>query len=760
MVVARQQDRALPPFEFITDRDRLLGLVFEPLCPPSPAQRPLQLPVPAVADCSVQQGYVRVVVRTGVRWQEQQLQATRLRSLLDEHAARRAERLGAASPQWDRVEVLDDRELHVRLTSPTASAEGLRFVLSELYLAAEHEQCRIGTGAWVEDRCTEGDFAYKRSLLPAALRNSTQVTDIALLERKDQLFRHRRVLVVGWDFEATAGQEHAALVTPLGRALQAGEGDRVHLIRGLEAPEILALRKELPAADAQWSMISRRGDRSAWLVTRPTLSREVRLKLLDAARGVLQSPDYFDEASGSPVRSLLPEVYPPLVFSGSTDDSSDCEAADAGTGADKYESSPFTLLTHTRLGSMAEDLRRLWTDDLNATGQSSALQIEVRNAKDEAAQRRSSRYDLSLQSPVALDSSHPSRIFADNLTAWFPANHPLVQRAHLIADLEAKHPESATAALKSLMRCLNSYMLPISSPPSWVVVHKDLRGWNAAADWLDPTDVGLRSYGFRGTEWLGVGLLVLALPLYGLRRRQRVERARNAAEIASFHHDLSSPLASVRAEAEYLREDLAAELATVSDRLRDSADFIDQQTSHVIDLVDNLRAVSGPEGWLVRQDLDCDLAPLMKSELEALQRRAVRERIGLIIEESCAAERVALPASIVRRVLRNLLDNAYKYRRPNVDAVRIRILTSMDSEVLVVDVEDDGMGFEDFPVAQHFRPRQRGRLAREHQLPGQGLGLSSTQRLLAAQGASIEIHHLGKPTRVRLRLPLAYRSTK
>jgi signal transduction histidine kinase len=757
-VIARKQDRALPPFEFITDRDRLLGLLFEPLCPPPPSQRPLQLPVPAVADCGVGDGHVWVRLRPGKQWRGQRLDARQVEVLLQQHEARRVEGMSGAQPQWDGIEVLNDGELRVRSVPTAMSAQSLHFALSEMYLAAEDEDCRIGTGPWNEVHCAEDDFAHKRSLLPSALRDSAQVTDIAVLERRDWLLQRRQVLVVGWDFETAQEQGYAGLVEPLAQALQAGEGERVHLIRGLEAPEIQALRENLPTPATNWSLVSRRGDRTAWLVARPTLPEAQRLKLLSAAREVLQDPDYFDEGSGSPVRSLLPEVYRPLIFSKDHDETSGCDESAGLSGSVEDHSRIPILLTHTRWKTLAEKLKDQKSKKTSAYDLPEVLNIVARNTKDESKLRRDGQYDLSIQSPVALDASHPSRIFADNLTAWFRADHPLVRRAHRIADAEAKDPGSATAELEGLMRCLDAYMLPLSSPPSWVVVHRDLRGWNAAADWLNPADVGLRSYGQPWLERLGLALVILPVLLYPLRRYQLAERARNAAEIASFHHDLSSPLASIRAEAEYLREDLAAERTSADDALRSSAEFIDQQTSHVIDLVDNLRAVSGPDDWLVEQDPGCELVDVIQAEIAALQRRAKWDGMELRVQAEPANVRVALPASSLRRVLRNLLDNACKYRNSDADVVNIRILTWSDSGQIMLDIEDDGLGFEGFSAKRRFVPRQRGRGARERRLPGQGLGLSSAERLLASAGASIEIHHLGKPTRIRLRLPVVHGS--
>jgi signal transduction histidine kinase len=745
VVEANKQDRALPPFEFITDRDRLLGLVYEPLCPPAADARPLQLPVPAVARCEVRDGAVEVRLRPGVQWQGQPLDASQTKVLLEAHEARRTTGMDGATSTWAEVRVLDASTMRVQ-PLPGASAQALRFVLADLLLGALHSDCRIGTGPWVERDCAV-DMAIKKKLLPAALRDSKYVTDVAVLDSGDWPFRRRRVLVVGWD----AAQDPDGLAAPLATALKADNGQRVHLLRGLESAEIQSLRVALAGDKPAWSLVSRMGERNVWLVARPGLPRAERLRLLNAAREVLRDPAYFDELSGAPARSLLPEVYPPLVFAGRAPAVAPAECTETATGAAPSDTGAQVLLTHSRWGALAQRLFDFKNGD---------LQLQVKDVVEESKLRRSGAYALSINSPVALDSSHPARIFTDNLTAWFTADHPLVKMAEQAAALELADPAVASATLVQLLRCLDAYMLPISSPPSWVVAHDDLRGWNAAADWLDPAEVGLRSDAYRWVDVLGLGLLVMSAAVYALLRRQALERSRNLAEIASFHHDLSSPLASIRAEAENLREELAQAVAEpLGNQLRGCAEFIDHQTNYVIDLVDNLRAVNDPWGFISIENRSCSsLNEALAREQVALERRARLEDVQLRWTASLPADlEVVLPAATLRRVLRNLLDNAFKYRGV-ATFVTIRISASTVEGFICLQIEDDGIGFEDLPEAQIFVPRQRGRTARERQLPGQGLGLSSTYRLLAAAGATIEVTHRHAPTRLQLRLPRAPRS--
>jgi signal transduction histidine kinase len=96
-------------------------------------------------------------------------------------------------------------------------------------------------------------------------------------------------------------------------------------------------------------------------------------------------------------------------------------------------------------------------------------------------------------------------------------------------------------------------------------------------------------------------------------------------------------------------------------------------------------------------------------------------------------------------MLGNLLDNACKWARS-----RVAVSSSIDDDVLVIVVDDDGPGLDPSMRAQVL---QRGVRADER-VRGSGLGLAIVSDLAELYGGSIALEtspHGG--TRARLRLP-------
>jgi PAS domain S-box-containing protein len=126
----------------------------------------------------------------------------------------------------------------------------------------------------------------------------------------------------------------------------------------------------------------------------------------------------------------------------------------------------------------------------------------------------------------------------------------------------------------------------------------------------------------------------------------------------------------------------------------------------------------------------------------------------LRIEVSPALPPVEADAARVMQVLENLVENALKYA-PDTTAVRVG--ASVDGQWLTVTVEDDGVGIPEADRTLIFEPFHRARNVRESTVPGTGLGLHISRRLVEAHGGRLWIEDRpdGRPgTRASFSLPL------
>jgi signal transduction histidine kinase len=109
---------------------------------------------------------------------------------------------------------------------------------------------------------------------------------------------------------------------------------------------------------------------------------------------------------------------------------------------------------------------------------------------------------------------------------------------------------------------------------------------------------------------------------------------------------------------------------------------------------------------------------------------------------STSSELIAdVDADKVRMVLRNLLDNAFKYSLPESRPVEVSASNGRDA--VVIRVTDDGVGILDGDAERVFEPFFRVDASRSKETGGYGLGLSICKRVMEAHGGSIVVERSG-----------------
>jgi len=95
----------------------------------------------------------------------------------------------------------------------------------------------------------------------------------------------------------------------------------------------------------------------------------------------------------------------------------------------------------------------------------------------------------------------------------------------------------------------------------------------------------------------------------------------------------------------------------------------------------------------------------------------------------------------VRTVLRNLLDNAFKYSL--ADSRAVEVSASNGREAVTVRVTDDGVGIPEGEIERVFEPFFRVDASRSKRTGGYGLGLSICKRVMEAHGGRIVVERAG-----------------
>jgi signal transduction histidine kinase len=184
--------------------------------------------------------------------------------------------------------------------------------------------------------------------------------------------------------------------------------------------------------------------------------------------------------------------------------------------------------------------------------------------------------------------------------------------------------------------------------------------------------------------------------------------------LGAIGHDLRTPLASLRVRTELVEDE--GERA----RMASTIDDMNRTLDDILSLA-RLGRPSEPEQRV-------DLPALIDSLAEEF------EDLGadLTIEE---ADRLAVPMrpNLIKRALRNLIENALKY------GARARVRVRSIPGQALVEVDDDGPGIPPEEIERMFEAFTRLEESRSRDTGGSGLGLALARAIVNAHGGSLTL---------------------
>jgi two-component system, OmpR family, sensor histidine kinase MtrB len=223
--------------------------------------------------------------------------------------------------------------------------------------------------------------------------------------------------------------------------------------------------------------------------------------------------------------------------------------------------------------------------------------------------------------------------------------------------------------------------------------------------------------------------------------------ARQLQFLAGVAHDLRNPLHALKLSAQIL---LRAPTLPPPEKVRESlvrvSTQIDRLDRMVGDLLDRTRIEAGN---LELRLEECDLRGLVAEVVELHRPSSEEHRLELTLPETPIS--VRCDSTRLTQVLTNLLSNALKYS-PQGGRVQVRLEQS--AHEVVLSVSDEGVGIPPDEYGRIFEPFKRSRTSSTG-IPGIGLGLSVSRRLVRAHGGDIEVEsQVGAGSIFRVRLPL------
>jgi PAS domain S-box-containing protein len=231
-------------------------------------------------------------------------------------------------------------------------------------------------------------------------------------------------------------------------------------------------------------------------------------------------------------------------------------------------------------------------------------------------------------------------------------------------------------------------------------------------------------------------------------QRQTLERellaAKEAAEqasraksvfLANMSHELRTPLNAIIGYAELLNEELREEslesLAGDADRIRRSGQHL---LAMITDILDIAKFEAG-RLQVARQPIELSS---FVSEIGSSNRARFESRSNTLrVECARAVGSVDSDASLVRRIVDALLDNANKFS--NGSETVLTVARDVEKEIVVFEVRDEGIGMPAEQVERIFEPFQPGDASSTKSHSGTGLGLALSHRLALLLGGTLAV---------------------
>ncbi|HQR98579.1 MULTISPECIES: ATP-binding protein [unclassified Polaromonas] len=216
-------------------------------------------------------------------------------------------------------------------------------------------------------------------------------------------------------------------------------------------------------------------------------------------------------------------------------------------------------------------------------------------------------------------------------------------------------------------------------------------------------------------------------------------------------HELKTPLASLREGVSLLEDGVAGELSA---NQREVAKILRHNTGLLQGQIEDLLRFNAAafEARQLRRE-KTDLLQLIEEQVEG-QRLQWRAR-----DLQVSVEGPALQAEVDRdklgTAIANLLSNAIRF---SPAGGRIRIRLSQLTDVVHIDMDDEGPGIAYDDQARIFEPFYRGERQPPQVVRGSGIGLSIVHEYIAAHGGRVQLLPDGPGAHFRIELPHAFKS--
>ena len=215
--------------------------------------------------------------------------------------------------------------------------------------------------------------------------------------------------------------------------------------------------------------------------------------------------------------------------------------------------------------------------------------------------------------------------------------------------------------------------------------------------------------------------------------------------VADAVHDLATPISGLSTRLYLLQRS--------PQRLNDHVRALENQVSHLKDLLDDLRILSQMDRNQIALQLELsNINDILQRVFDTYEPVAIEKQQSLILTMDSHLPDTLIDPRQIERVFVNLVSNAINYSPENKE---ITIQTMSNENFVTVTVEDQGIGISQDEVPHVFDRFYRTDQARMTVASGTGLGLAITREIVEKHGGEVEVQsEVGEGSIFLVKLPI------
>ncbi|MDR2791994.1 MAG: HAMP domain-containing histidine kinase [Tannerellaceae bacterium] len=247
-------------------------------------------------------------------------------------------------------------------------------------------------------------------------------------------------------------------------------------------------------------------------------------------------------------------------------------------------------------------------------------------------------------------------------------------------------------------------------------------------------------------------LMIFSVTLFVIFRQKKLSEMKNDF-VNNMTHELKTPVSTISLAAQMLAD---ADVNKNPDTFRHISGVITDETRRLSFLIEKVLQISLFE----RRQAALKLKEMDANDLIAGVANIFALKVGtyggeLDVDLQAEESTIYVDEMHITNVLFNLLDNAVKYRRPEVP-LRLLITTRNEGDRLIVTLEDNGIGIRKEHLKKIFDRFYRVPTGNVHNVKGFGLGLAYVRKIVEDHKGNIraENGYAGVGTKFIISLPL------